>query len=128
MSSLYLFNLASQYNQWLSTRQTLIAGNIANANTPGFKALDIQPFEAALDAVGAKMTTTQPGHMRPEAAATSGSSSADKGATWEIYHSGNNVSLEQELLKAGEVSRAYSLNTNVMKSFNHMLLTVSKGG
>jgi flagellar basal-body rod protein FlgB len=128
MSSLYLFSLASQNNQWLSTRQTLIAGNIANANTPGFKELDLQPFEAVLDSTGLKMAATQPGHMKPEAAAIGGSSTADKGQTWDIYHSGNNVSLEQELLKAGEVNRAYSLNTSIMKSFNRMLLASSKGG
>ena len=34
-----------------------------------------------------------------------------KAEPWETTHSGNSVSLEQELIKAGEVNRAYRLNT-----------------
>ncbi len=40
--------------------------------------------------------------------------------------SGNNVSLEQELLKAGEVNRAYRLNTSIAKVFHRMIMTSSR--
>jgi flagellar basal-body rod protein FlgB len=110
MSSLYLFSLASQHNHWLATRESVIAGNIANANTPGYKELDIEPFSAVLDSTAARMTTTSPGHMVPEQASVRAESETGKGRTWDVFHSGNNVSVEQELLKAGEVNRAYSLN------------------
>jgi flagellar basal-body rod protein FlgB len=128
MSSLYLFNLISQHNQWLSTRQSLIAGNIANANTPGFKTQEIEPFEAVLETTKLRLAATEAGHLKPEPTSLGGSVATEKGATWNVFHSGNNVSLEQELLKAGSVKRAYSLNTNVLKSFNRMLLAVAKGG
>ena len=45
---------------------------------------------------------------------------------WEIIHSGNSVSLEQEMIKAGEVNRAYALNTSVVKAFHRMLLASAK--
>ena len=45
---------------------------------------------------------------------------------WEVTHSGNNVSLEQELLKAGEINRAYRLNTSVAKAFHRMILASAK--
>ncbi|MEZ5644556.1 MAG: flagellar basal body rod protein FlgB [Burkholderiaceae bacterium] len=50
-------------------RQQLIASNIANADTPGYVARDID-FAAALQQVGggnasAAMSMTSPGHMRP---------------------------------------------------------------
>jgi flagellar basal-body rod protein FlgB len=38
VSQVYLLELASQRSQWLSTRQSLIAGNVANANTPQYRA------------------------------------------------------------------------------------------
>ena len=44
MTPIHLFNVVSQHNRWLAARQTAIAGNVANANTPGYKALDVQPF------------------------------------------------------------------------------------
>lgn len=127
MQPLHLFSLASQHNNWLATRQTLVAGNIANVNTPGFKALDIQAFDEALEAAGLRMTTTTAGHMQPETTAASAGADAGRSHTWETFHSGNNVSLEQELMKASAVNRAYSLNTSVIKSFNRMLISSTKG-
>ena len=47
MGPLYLFSAVARHNQWLSVRQATIAGNVANANTKGFKALDVAPFEKA---------------------------------------------------------------------------------
>ena len=42
-------------------------------------------------------------------------------------NSGNNVHLESELLAAGEVRRAFELNTAIVKAFNRMTMMVSKG-
>ncbi len=53
-------------------------------------------------------------------------SAASKSEGWEITHSGNSVSLEQELIKAGEVNRAYKLNTGIAKAFHRMLLASAK--
>ena len=41
--------------------------------------------------------------------------------------SDNNVVLENELMDAGEVRRAFELNTGIVKAFNRMTLLVSKG-
>ncbi|MFX9054108.1 hypothetical protein ABTN50_19330, partial [Acinetobacter baumannii] len=41
-------------------------------------------------------------------------------------HSGNNVSLEQEMLKAGDVAGQFSLNTSVYKSFHKMILNCAR--
>jgi flagellar basal-body rod protein FlgB len=120
-----LFDIVSRHNSWLSVRQTAIAGNIANANTPGFRAQDVQPFEMALEQARLAMAATQPGHLSsgpPDAPATE----LRREDAWETTHSGNNVSLEQELLKSGEVNRAMRLNTNVAKAFHRMILTSSR--
>ncbi len=58
-----LFNIVSRHNQWLAVRQNAIAGNIANANTPGFRAQDVQPFEMAVEQARLAMAATQPGHL-----------------------------------------------------------------
>ena len=65
VSQVYLFELASHRTQWLSTRQQLIAGNVANANTPQFRAQDLKPFSAVLDQTQFTMTTTNPAHITP---------------------------------------------------------------
>ena len=46
--------------------------------------------------------------------------------SWDVVHSGNSVSLEQEMMKAGDVNRDYSLNTAIVKSFHRMFMTSAK--
>jgi flagellar basal-body rod protein FlgB len=41
-------------------------------------------------------------------------------------HSGNSVSLEQEMVKGGDVNRDYSMNTAIVRSFHRMLLSSAK--
>lgn len=122
MNSLYLFNLAAKNTEWLSVRQAAIAGNIANANTAGYKAKDVAPFDSVLNSTQLTMTATRPGHVTPPPSGSLPPQIQDD-ATWEVMHSGNNVSLEQQLLKAGDVNRAYALNNNIMRAFHGMLMT-----
>lgn len=125
MAPLYLFGLVSQHNNWLSMRQTAVAGNIANANTPGYKAQDITAFEAALDKAHLSMTQSNPSHLKiGDGTEKPGDLQSQEG--WEITHSGNSVSLEQELIKSGEIGRAYRLNTSVVKTFHRMMLSAAK--
>ena len=61
MSQPYVLQIASQRTQWLSARESLIAGNVANANTPGYRATDLQPFSAVLDSTQVSMVDDEPG-------------------------------------------------------------------
>lgn len=126
MIPVHLFELVSQHNNWLSVRQSAIAGNIANANTPGYKAVDTAPFESELNSFQLTMTATHTGHMSPEAGGPPVADVREEGS-WEIVHSGNSVSLEQEMLKAGEINRTFAVNTSVLKAFHRMLMTSTKG-
>lgn len=125
MTAIHLFDVVSRRNQWLSVRQSTIASNIANANTPGYKSLDVEPFEKVLEATRLAVNATHPGHLSdgaPQATAVE----VAKSEPWETTHSGNSVSLEQELIKAGDVNRAYRLNTGIAKAFHRMLLASAK--
>lgn len=127
MGSIHLFELANRHNLYLASRQTTISGNIANANTPGFKALDLEPFDAKLEQARLQMAASNPKHMVPTGNGSPDSVSAEEGATWDTVHSGNSVSVEQELLKASETKGAYTLNTSLMRSFHRMLISATKG-
>jgi flagellar basal-body rod protein FlgB len=123
---LYLFDLASAQQHWLAIRQTVTAQNVANANTPGYKAMEVAPFSDVYDATAMRMATTQADHMEPDTFDLN--SIAEKETSpWEVTYSGNTVSLEQEMLNANEVNRDYSLNMSLMKSFNQMLSMSTKG-
>lgn len=126
MNPINFFSVASQQNRWLSVRQSVVAQNIANANTPGYKALDVQPFEAVLNSTGIEMRQTQANHLSPTSGAA-GDADTEELAKWQVVHSGNSVSLEEQMLKAGEVAGAYARNTGVMKTFHRMLLASARG-
>jgi flagellar basal-body rod protein FlgB len=126
MESVHLFELASQQARWLSARQVTVAENIANANTPGYKAADVPPFEAVLNGTNLEIATTNAGHISTDPSAPE-SIAAREAPAWEVTHSGNSVSLEQELLKSGEVTSQASLNRTIVRAFNQMLMTSLKG-
>ncbi|ABY29032.1 MAG: flagellar basal body rod protein FlgB [Methylobacteriaceae bacterium] len=126
-TGVYLFDLASQHARFLATRQATIAGNVANANTPGYKARDVMPFAQVLARTGLDMASTATSHL-----GTQGTGipvrEAKPTETWEVLQSSSAVSLEQEMLKAGDVSRQHNLDTAVVKSFHRMLMAAVKGG
>ena len=103
----------------------MIAANVANANTPGFKARDVEPFNKVLDATPVRLAQTSPTHMQLSPTETDARATAKKDS-WEVVHSGNSVSLEQEMVKGGEVNRDYSMNSAIVRSFHRMLLSSAK--
>ncbi len=116
-----IFSLASVHSSWGTARQSVIATNIAHADTPGYKAKDIAAFDAQVKAANLRVQTTHARHIQPTSAETAGYS-AQVDSPWEVSHSGNSVTLEQELIKSGAVQREMTLNTAIVKSFHRMML------
>lgn len=127
MNPVYLFDLASRHVAWASLRQTVVAGNIANANTPGYGALDVEPFADILNETGLVMAQTTPGHIGVTGAEAR-AGKTEPAASWDVTLSGNSVSLDEELIKAGEVNRAVALDTSIQRSFNRMLMMSVRAG
>lgn len=128
MESLYLFNLASHKATWLTTRQSLISANIANANTPKYIARDLTPFSKILDNTDLPLATTNPSHVDMPFSEQAASLHTKASEAWDITHSGNSVSLEQEMLKLANIKDQYSLDLNIVRSFHRFWLAASKGG
>jgi flagellar basal-body rod protein FlgB len=122
---LALTALASRQADWLAVRQKTISDNIAQSDTPGYQARDVRPFADVLNRVSG-LATTSPRHIALDE--TSGAAVNTKTAdSWDVKHSGNTVSLDQQLLKANEVRSAYSLNVGIVRAFNRMILASVKG-
>jgi flagellar basal-body rod protein FlgB len=119
-----LFDLASRHRAWLGDRQSVVAQNIANANTPGYKARAMPEFERALGSAGLAPSATHQMHL-----AGSGRSAVHTTEAAEprsVTHSGNSVDVESELVTAGEVNRGYALNVSVVKTFRRMMTAAVK--
>lgn len=122
MQPVSLFDLAAQQARWLSVRQATVAGNVANVNTPGYRATDVEPFEKVLDATHVAMKATDPRHI------STGINGGDVAVRREetetaVMPSDNSVVLETELMKAGEVRRSLELNTAIVKAFHRMMMS-----
>ncbi len=125
MAGLGLFDLLSQRNQWLAQRQLAVSQNVANSNTPGYRTVEVQPFQSVLQSEQLGLARSDPNHIAPHdvlSAPTLDTNDGNDPAT----HSGNNVSLEQEMLKSGDIAGQFSLNTSVYKSFHKMILSSAR--
>jgi flagellar basal-body rod protein FlgB len=106
-----VFALVEKRLDWIGRRQSVLAQNVANANTPGYAARDIKPFSDFL-AVEAEQTTSN-GFMSISA----GPASPRDLAASEITLDGNSVELDVQLEKIAETDTAHQLATNLYKKY-----------
>ena len=126
MGQVYLIDLAGQQARWLGLRQSAIAGNISNISTPGYRAIDARPFEDVLSRSAIDMTRSSESHFSADLSSVR-SRFKSQSDPWETSISGNSVNVEEQLMKAGEVTRGFALNTGVVRSFHRMMLSALKG-
>lgn len=123
------FSLASDRMNWLSARQNVIAENVANADTPGFKARDVGSFAEMLasNAPSHGMSVTSTGHIASSGADAAGVRVDEDPQSWSTSPDGNTVVLEQQAIKATEVAESYRMAANLYRK-GYELLTLSVTG
>lgn len=117
-----LIRMAQDLARHSSARQAEIARNVANADTPGYRARDIVPFSQVV-AGRAEMpvTVTRAGHLRAMGQEPLATTVLDQNS--EPSPNGNTVSIEQEMLKASEVAQSHGLALAVYKTSLDMMRT-----
>ncbi len=83
-------------------KQAMINSNIANATTPGYKAIEMKPFEQALSRAykstkGIKMATTSPKHLSGVSGDLRNFQPQLVKSTEPSKMDGNNVNLDKEI-------------------------------
>lgn len=120
--------------KWLNSNQAVISENIAHADTPGFKAkeLEKQDFSGLVDdLVGGSANTT---NMRTKDARHMDASGASQGTSLrkrvadgnEESQTGNSVVLEEEMMKLANTQMKYGMVVNLYKK-NAGLLNIALG-
>ena len=125
MQPVGILNLISNTNQWLSQRQGAIAQNVANANTPGYRSVDVRAFSDVLESPELSLSMSHAHHMGADNAVSGGLEFQPVDSD-VVNHSANTVSLEAEMLKAGEVSERFALGTSIFKSFHRMIISSAR--
>lgn len=120
-SPLHVMDLAARRASWAATREAAIAGNIANANTPGYKARDVEAFVPKGDRTKLQMVATRASHLTLTPMELSASDVTRRNG-WDMKHSANDVSLDEQLMKADDTARSHQLSLSVLGTFHRMLL------
>lgn len=119
-----LFTMITRQMDWLTTRQKVLAQNIANADTPNYQAKDLAPLDFAAMASAAgnklKMETTSGGHIKAGLSAA-GSPKVFETQSTLTSPSGNGVIIEDELMKVSETQAEYELITRLYRKHMGML-------
>jgi flagellar basal-body rod protein FlgB len=87
---------------WLQERQKLLAENVANADTPGYKPKDLRDVSESFDSM-TRLATTSGMHLSDD----SGSAGTRGAERFETVPSGNAVTLEDEMMKVAETQGDY---------------------
>jgi flagellar basal-body rod protein FlgB len=87
-----------RYMDLLSARQKLVASNIANADTPGYRTRDID-FQREFSSLIAGQTPA-----------------SDEVAGLEIKHDGNNVNLDREARLLSENALRFNMASSLLKT------------
>lgn len=100
-----------------AARQQLLARNVANADTPGYRAQDLADFAFMVESSGsmasAPMRVTRAAH---NAGLGWGMTARQVEAGGEASPNGNTVSLEGEMFRQAEIGREHKLALTVYES------------
>lgn len=107
--------VASALANHAAQRQFGIAQNVANADTPGYRSIDIEDFSQAFQAAkGSVLRQTRAGHVdqapMPGLIFQSGINTGQG-----LSPNGNSVSLEAEMVKAAETRKEHDMALAVYK-------------
>jgi flagellar basal-body rod protein FlgB len=102
-------NQLERYMDLLTARQKLVASNIANADTPGYRTRDLD-FQGEFQSAAG---------LAPEVVQVTG---------LPVKNDGNNVSLDREARLLAENAMRFQVASNLMKSEIHTLQTAITGG
>jgi len=131
-SGINLFGLVKKRMAYLSERHAVLSKNIANADTPGYKPMDLKPVDfrsmvASESSLKTNLETTNPGHIK----GLSGNnrfSSQKQGTTFEVKPSGNQVVVEEQMMKIAENNIDYQTATGIYKKMTEIMRVAIGGG
>jgi flagellar basal-body rod protein FlgB len=132
LANLPLFSAITRKMNWLTNRQRVLAENVANVDTPQYKAADLRPldFRGELTQAQGKLqpVATDPKHLNGTIPVSTAQEQVVADQT-ERDISGNTVSLEDEMMKVSETMADYQLMTSLYKKQVGMLKeAIGRGG
>ncbi|HRQ05029.1 flagellar basal body rod protein FlgB [Nitrosomonas halophila] len=116
-----------------AARQELLAGNIANADTPGFKARDVKFAQALQHVLSSNpaqqgLTTTSPRHINPVGYRSIGTAQAQYRVPQQPSIDGNTVDMDTERMQFADNSIQYDAGLTFINNQIRVLLSAIREG
>ena len=116
-----LFSLLSNRMSWLSQRQSVLAENVSNADTPNYIARDLRPLDFAGllhdQEFALQPRVTDARHIAPRSGFRAADAVAEGGTPSGV------VSIEQEMIKLSDTQVHYQTATNLYQKAVNMFRT-----
>ena len=120
-----LFQAVKKRMDWLAQRQEVLSQNIANADSPNYKARDLKPynFKELLRREGAQlnMASNGKGHLPGRRKRIKDFDSQADRRPFETTPMKNSVVLEEQMAKVGETGANYKMATNLYRKHVGMI-------
>ena len=133
LGKLPIFDILARRMGWLGQRQEVLAQNVANADTPDYRPLDLK--EDAFDKVLARqvpqvrMAATDSAHLSGRAPKDQPKHADGKMPAYETAPSGNAVVLEQQLVSVAQTQMDFQMMTGLYRKHVDMFRTaLGRGG
>lgn len=118
-----LMSMVTDKMSWLTQRQRVLSQNVANADTPDYKAKDLRAldFRESLRATqrNVPLRQTSPMHVTASTAKDAFQLQNNR-SPYEISPDGNRVVLEEQMFKLNETQNDYQLATRLFRKYGQM--------
>jgi flagellar basal-body rod protein FlgB len=126
LKSIPLFSALTERMKWLTERQKVLSENVANADSPNYKAKDLEPqkFRDLIpndEIRKVEIASTNKAHILPKDRSKF-DNKVDRDS-YETTPTGNSVVLESEMLKIAETQLEYKMTTSLYKKHMEMYKT-----
>ena len=108
-----ILSMLRQRMEWHQERQRVLAENVANADTPNYRARDLAPPDFSHEMQAAlSLDRTNPLHITAQAGGGS-AFAADSSGRYQIRPRGNSVTHEDEMMKVASNQMDYEAVTSL---------------
>ncbi|NOZ31540.1 MAG: flagellar basal body rod protein FlgB [Alphaproteobacteria bacterium] len=127
LNDISIFSALKQKMRWQQARQTVLAENVANAETNGYKARDLRPFEFGdqlknIEMARVSSTTADKRHFSLQTQNPQGFG-AKSSTSFEVTPDGNGVVLEEQMIKISSNQLDYQAATTLYSRSVRVLRT-----
>jgi flagellar basal-body rod protein FlgB len=113
-----LFKALGAKMDYLSQRQRIISQNVANADTPNYRPMDLKPVDFGTvlkglgDMKGVQMVATNAQHVGAQSEVAAAKSAKQK-KVYEVAPDGNSVIMEEQMMNSAKTTMDYNLVTSL---------------